>query len=148
MHAIKIIALLLGGALLGGACSTVESRLEQSKTFCTDLGYRAATDEWKDCVVDLEVAWRHGRFRAVGTTEARRRFCADIGYAPDTDDLRFCMAELQASADHGRTGGASHLDRHRCQDLGFAEGTDQFRRCVVIFEVAHRHRMSIRPSSR
>jgi len=142
MRSIGTIVLLLGIGFVVASCSTVEADLARSKALCTDVGYPPDTDQWRDCVLDLEVAWRHGRYRSLSSQEDQQRFCTDLGFKAGSDDHRFCIAELLAAAAHGHAAGVLYDDRDRCKELGFVADTDAFRRCVVTFEVARRHRSS------
>lgn len=102
-------------------------------------GLRTQPTNGRICVLDLDVAWRHGRYRTVSSPEEQRRFCADLGFMPNSSELRVCMTELQAASAHGRAPELFYDDGSRCKELGFAADADEFRRCLVIFEVARRH---------
>jgi hypothetical protein len=52
--------LLLAFALLLGACTTVDDRIADHRTYCSKVGYAAESEGMRDCVVQLEAA-RHSR---------------------------------------------------------------------------------------
>jgi len=50
--------LLIGLAVLLGACTTVDDRIADYRAYCSKAGYAAESEGMRDCVVQLESAYR------------------------------------------------------------------------------------------